>query len=102
MTITTKSIQALETEARELAATLVLVATNDGTFGAAESLRCTGNGDTKSATRNVYERIGDGAISSNGPSHDDAPGVMRHINAEQVRTLRVKLNELRQKIKAAK
>ena len=98
----TKNIQILETEARELAATLVLVATNDGTFGAAESLRCTGNGDTKSATRNVYERIGDGVISSNGPSHDDAPGRMRQINSEAVNQLRAKLRSLREQIKAAR
>lgn len=93
-----KKLEALKNEARELAAQLVLIATNDGTFGAAESLKAVGNGDTRSATRKVFERVGDGKIETSGPSHDDAPGTMRQFHGE-IKEKREQLAKLRAEIK---
>jgi hypothetical protein len=98
-TATIKKLEALKNEARELAAEMVVIATNDGTYGNAECLKCTGNGDTKSGLRNVYERVGDGVKSTSGPSDSDAPGNMRHINAQQLKAKREQLAKLRAEIK---
>ncbi len=104
MTTKTKASQIakLETEAKEIAATVIMVATNEGTYSAIEAQRAIGTGDPAYADRKVYERIGDGVISSTGPSEDDAPGRMRQINSEAVNQLRAKLRSLREQIKAAR
>ena len=91
----------LEQRARELSTTWVLVATNQGTYGAAEACRKVGTGDPRHADCNIYEQVGTGKRRVEGCDFDRAPGYMRRFNSELADRQR-ELKELRTQIKAAK
>ena len=86
------------TKIEQLAAD-VLIATNSGTFGAAEACRKVGTGDQAFATRNVYQRL-DGTIYATGPNEDDAPGRMRRIDHDSPASRRQQIENEEKRIAA--
>jgi hypothetical protein len=86
----------------ELARREVHVETNQGTYGANEACRKVGTGDPAFANREVYETVG-GTRRETGPDANDAPGRMRKIGYDALRSLRAELKKLRSEAeKAAK
>lgn len=69
-------------KADELAAMWVAVETNDGTFSNHEALAASGNGEKKSATYTIYERVGDGRRRHEGIEIEKAPGFARTFRQE--------------------
>lgn len=102
MTMTTKPTKVeLERQAKELAATWVLVGTNQGTYGAADACRAIGTGDPRHADCNIYEQVGTGERRVDGPDIDAAPGRIRRFNSE-LATKQAALAELRRQIRAGR
>lgn len=66
---------AIEAEIATLSSVEYMVATNAGTYGPTEALRCVGCGDPEFATRKEYETVG-GAKRATGPDLADVPGRM--------------------------
>lgn len=81
-------IAEIRVEVAELEATEIHVETNQGTYG---------SGDPAFCNREVYETVG-GVRREKGPGEVDAPGRMRKINREQMKTLRGQVKALRGKI----
>jgi hypothetical protein len=102
MATNAKSLSQLETEAAELAATEILVETNEGTFGESESLAACGTGDKSRATYRIFERVGDGRRRASGFDASRAPGYTRYLNGKEVTAARQKLRAIREQIDAAK
>jgi hypothetical protein len=74
-------IRMLEARAAELSTRWILVATNEGTFGATEALRACGTGDPAFASYRTYARIS-GARKHEGADPKSAPGRPRHFSCE--------------------
>lgn len=84
----------IEQQIKELEAVEVLVATNEGTYGAGEACRATGTGDPAFANFSVYERVGGGRrVQGCDPAR--APGYVRNMGQEALRTKRAELDRLR-------
>jgi hypothetical protein len=88
----------LQKAAKELANSWVLVATNSGTFGAAEAHRAVGCGEPRFATVRIYEQVGTGVRRVEGPDPDMAPGYIRRFTGEIAEKQR-QLAEMRRAIR---
>ncbi len=71
--------QELEAEILAVENEEILVASNDGTFGAEECRRVTGSGDPQFGTYKIFECIGSGKRKVTGRDPDDAPGRQRRF-----------------------
>jgi len=92
--------QELEQQAAELAASTIMVETNDGTFGAQEAIAKTRVGEPRYNVYRIFARVGDGHLSHEGPSPDKAPGYPRRYNGEELARRRSELKSLRAQIAA--
>src|ERR1700738_950063 len=97
---TTARIASLETEIRTVAASTVLVETNEGTFGPAECLRAVGTGDTSHGNYRLYERVGDGSRFRDGCSAGVSLGNARYLGRGAVRQARERLAALRAELES--
>lgn len=71
----------------------VLVATNSGTYGAAEAARKCGTGDPRFADHRIYERVG-GGKRHEGMDLDRMPGRLRSVGREALKAKRQQLQQL--------
>lgn len=101
MTIRDCSKSELEKTIRELAATEILVETNEGTYGATEAHRAIGVGDPQFANYRVYETV-DGFRRVVGCEPDVAPGRPRRLNDGHMTRQRAYLAQLRKQLKEMK
>lgn len=90
--------QELEAEIKAVENEEILVATNDGTFGATECCRITGSGDPQFGRYEIFERVGGGDPKVIGRDPDNAPGRKRELRAK-LSARRRRLSDLRQAVR---
>jgi hypothetical protein len=87
----------IESKIAKLEAVEVVVATNSGTYSAAEAARATGSGDPAHNDWVVYETVG-GRRRSVGCQPDRAPGWSRYLGAAELRAKRAEVAALRSQL----
>ena len=99
---TTINITAIDAEAKALANERVMVATNQGTYGASEACRKVGTGDPHFANCDIYEVVGDAPLSD-AQLEKQFNGVGRlRIFREAISEKRKQLTDLRRQISKAR
>lgn len=99
---TTKNRNDLEREATALANERIMVATNQGTYGASEACRVIGCGDPQFANCDIYEVVGETPMTdAQIESKWNGVGRMR-IFRDAISEKRARLTELRREIRTAR
>ena len=93
-----QAMSAIRKQADELAASEVLVETNEGTYGPTECRRAVGCGDPQFGNYRVYAQIQNGRRRHEGCDKASAPGYARHF-LDELGERQAELRELRKKLR---
>jgi len=94
--------ETIHDEIRTLSLTEVAVATNEGTYGAAECMRAIRTGDPAHGNYTIYESVGDGTKRVVGCDPERAPGYERKMGRDELADLRKRLVDLKKQARQAK